>query len=72
MFSCLLIIFLTVQILKENDCSKSIISIIEKGCELEDIASLLPQNYGASIEKLKQEALITLKQYETFERKFWV
>ena len=61
-----------VQMLKENKCNESIIFIIEKGCELEDIASLLPQKYIDSIEELKQEALTILKEYEVFEKKFWV
>ena len=44
----------------------------EKGCELEDIASLLPQKYINNVEELKQEALAILKHYEVFEQKFWI
>ena len=61
-----------VQVLKEKECNKSIIDIIEKGCELEDIASLLPQKYINNVEELKQEALAILKHYEVFEQKFWI
>lgn len=60
------------QVLKEKKCKKSIIFIIEKGCELEDIVSLLPQKYIDSIEELKQEALTILKEYEVFEQQFWI
>lgn len=61
-----------IQVLKEKNCNELIIEIIEKGCELEDIASLLPQKYIDSIEELKQEALTILKGYEVFEEKFWI
>lgn len=61
-----------VQALQEKAYNKSIIDIIEKGCELEDIASLLPQKYKNSIEELKQEALTILWHYGTFEQKFWI
>ena len=61
-----------VQGLKEKKFNKSIIFIIEKGCELEDIASLLPQRYTDNIEELKQEALTILREYEAFEQKFWI
>ena len=60
------------QVLKEKKCNKSIILIIEKECELEDIISLLPQKYIDSIEELKQEALTILREYEVFEQKFWI
>ena len=60
------------QVLKEKEFNKSIIEVIEKGCELEDIASLLPQKSIDSIEELKQEALTILKRYEVFEQKFWI
>lgn len=62
----------TAQKLKEKKYNQSIISIIEKGCELEDIVSLLPQKYMDSIEKMKQEALMILREYEAFEKKFWI
>lgn len=61
-----------VQMLREKKCNKSIIFIIEKGCELEDIISLLPQKYIDSIEELKQETLAILREYEVFEQKFWI
>ena len=62
----------TAQKLKEKKYNPSIISIIEKGCELEDIVSLLPQKYMDSIEKMKQEALMILSEYESFEKNFWI
>lgn len=61
-----------VQRLKEKKCSESLINIIEKGCELEDIASLLPQSLTKYLEELKQETLEELKSYEAFEQGFWI
>ena len=48
--------------LKEKNCNTIIIHILEKGCELEDIASLLPQELLKSIEEMKQEALEEMKK----------
>lgn len=61
-----------VQRLKEKKCNESLINIIEKGCELEDIASLLPQDLTKNLEELKQETLEEMKNYEAFEQKFWI
>ena len=58
--------------LKQKGYSGDILKIIEEGCELEDIISLLPQKYIDSIEELKQEALTLLREYEVFEQKFWI
>lgn len=58
--------------LREKKCNESLINILEKGCELEDIASLLPQELVKSLEELKQEALAAMKSYESFENEFWI
>lgn len=58
-----------IQRLKEWNCDKEIIDIIEKGCELEDIATLLPLEFVDSVVKLKKETLAIIKQYE---HKFWI
>ena len=39
---------------------------------LEDIDSLLPQNFEKYIEELKVESLEEMKKYESFEQKFWI
>ncbi len=58
--------------LKRGDCNYEIIDILERGCELEDIASLLPQNLEKNIMELKEQALKVIKKYPKFENKFWV
>lgn len=58
--------------LREKKYNESLINILEKGCELEDIASLLPQELVKSLEELKQEALAAMKSYESFEKEFWI
>lgn len=61
-----------IQRLKEWNYDEKIIDIIEKGCELEDIASLLPLEFVDGVEKLKKETLAILKQYKVYEHKFWI
>lgn len=58
--------------LKEKKYRESLIEILEKGCELEDIDSLLPQNLEKYIDELKLETLEEMKKYEPFEQKFWI
>lgn len=58
--------------LKRKKYKESLIKILEKGCELEDIDSLLPQNFEKYIEELKVESLEEMKKYESFEQKFWI
>ncbi len=58
--------------LKEKKYRESLIEILEKGCELEDIDSLLPQDLEKYIDGLKSEALEEMKKYEPFEQKFWI
>lgn len=58
--------------LKRKNYKKSLIEILEKGCELEDIESLLPQDLEKYIEGLKLETLEEMKKYESFEQKFWI
>lgn len=53
-----------VKELKEKKCNGEIIKIIEEGCELEDIESLVPQKLANNIEILEKKALELLKMYE--------
>lgn len=50
-----------VRQLKKRKYNESVINLVEKGCELEDIASLLPQRLIENIEELKQEAIEEIK-----------
>lgn len=58
--------------LKEKHYDEKIIYIIELGCELEDIASLLPEKLLQSIEDLKVQALNIMEDYQEIDKKFWL
>lgn len=58
--------------LQIGKCNKKIINIIEKGCELEDIASLIPDKLLKSIDELEQETLEILKEYPRYNKTFWI
>ena len=52
--------------------SKDILQIIEEGCELEDIFSLLPNELDEAIEDIKKESLLLLKNYDEYNNFFWI
>lgn len=58
--------------LKKKGYSKDILQIIEEGCELEDIFSLLPNELDEAIEDIKKESLLLLKNYDEYNNFFWV
>ncbi|MBQ2802856.1 MAG: DUF3969 family protein [Lachnospiraceae bacterium] len=61
-----------IKILKEKKCDEKIVGIIEKGCELEDISSLLPEKLEEVIEELKQETIMYTNNYEEYNKMFWL
>ena len=61
-----------VKKLKVQCCDEKIIRLIKKGCELEDIASLIPEKYSDTINEMKEDALKLISNYETFDRSFWI
>lgn len=61
-----------VQRLKEKKYNEAIINLLEEGCELEDILSLLPENLEKEIERMKYNAFKEINKYEAFEKKFWI
>lgn len=58
--------------LKRKKYSRAVIDIVEEGCELEDIASLLPESFDRIIGEIKQKALDVLKSYDAFEQEHWI
>lgn len=58
--------------LRIKECNKQIIELIEKGCELEDINSLLPDKLNQVLDELKKETLKLIDNYETFDSSFWI
>lgn len=53
-------------------CSAKILKILEKGCELEDIASLMPEKLYEVINELQQDSLNLLKEYKVYDKSFWI
>lgn len=48
------------------------INLLERGCELEDIVSLIPEKLEKIINELKESAIKVLKGYPKFVKTFWV
>lgn len=61
-----------IKTLREKKCDENIVGIIEKGCELEDIYSLLPEKLDKVINELKQEAIMLVKNYEECSKMVWL
>lgn len=58
--------------LQEKVQNKKIIELIMKGCELEDIASLIPEKLNEIIDELKEEAITMVKSYDEYNKNFWI
>ena len=57
--------------LKRQGCDEKILELIMRGCELEDVVSLIPEKYNDIMEGMKQDALMLIKKYEVFNESFW-
>ena len=58
--------------LKQKGYSGDILQIIEEGCELEDIFSLLPDKFDRVIDNMRRKSLLLLKNYEEYNHFFWL
>ena len=58
--------------LKQKGYSGDILQIIEEGCELEDIFSLLPDKFDGVIDNMRRKSLLLLKNYEEYNHFFWL
>ena len=58
--------------LRNGKCNMKIIDILEKGCELEDIESLIPDRLLKVINELEKETLEIIKEYPRFNKTFWI
>lgn len=61
-----------VRRLREKRCDEKIVNLIMKGCELEDVASLMPEKLSEIINEIEMEALELIKGYEEFSKSFWI
>ena len=62
----------SVSILEEKNMNPQIIEIIELGCELEDIQSLMPDKLNVEIRDLKERAKECLKNTTPYENPYEV
>ena len=60
------------KLLKDKNCSREIVEIVESGCEIEDIKSLMPDKFNSMLEDLKRQAYDLLKKYEESCYDFWI
>ena len=58
--------------LKQKGYSGDILQIIEEGCELEDIFSLLPDKFDGVIDNMRRKSLLLLKNYEEYNHFFFL
>lgn len=58
--------------LKLIKCNNKITNLIERGCELEDIASLIPEKLEKNYNELMESAKMILNEYPKFIDSFWV
>ena len=58
--------------LKQKGYSGDILQIIEEGCELEDIFSLLPDKFDGVIDNMRRKSLLLLINYEEYNHFFWL
>lgn len=62
----------SLNILQEKGIDANIIELVELGCELEDISSLLPKKLQAAISDIKNKALYLLDQVSPSENPYEV
>lgn len=61
-----------VKFLKDRKCNKKIVNLVELGCELEDVISLIPNKFGATLTQINNEAINLLKLYDEYNIDFWI
>ncbi len=60
------------SMLESEGYNKSIIHIIELGCEIEDVESLLPERLDLILDDIKNEALTLLDGYDKCDNMYWL
>ncbi|MGN0403396.1 MAG: DUF3969 family protein [Acetatifactor sp.] len=60
------------KIMKEKNYNEKILCFVEKGCELEDIYSIIPEKMAEVVDHMKREALLLLKNYDEYNSFFWL
>lgn len=58
--------------LESKKCNYKIINIIERGCELENIKSLIPDELTGAIQELEDMTREELEKYSVLDRARWL
>ena len=58
--------------LRMKGCDEKILDILERGCELEDIVSLIPYKILKTINELENMALELANDYPNFNKTLWL
>ncbi len=61
-----------VKFLNNKKCNKKIIDLVELCCELEDVMSLIPNQFDSTLEKINKEAIDLLTSYDELNIDFWI
>ncbi len=61
-----------VKFLKNKECNKKIVDLVELCCELEDVLSLIPNRFDSTLEKINKEAIALLTSYDELNIEFWI
>lgn len=57
--------------LRMKGCDEKILDILERGCELEDIVSLIPDRILKTINELENMTLELVNDYPNYNKTFW-
>lgn len=61
-----------VRKLEQHNCNSKIVNIIERGCELEDFESLIPEKLLDFINELEREVFEILDNCQSFYQNYWL
>lgn len=58
--------------LYDKECDDKILELIMKACELEDIQSIIPEQFDDVIKEIKNQAVMILQEYEIYDKEQWL
>jgi hypothetical protein len=56
----------TAELLTKNSCDQKIIDLIHLGTELEDILSILPNNFSRTLDEIEKQAIFLLREMPAY------
>jgi len=58
--------------LYDKGCDDKILELIMKACELEDIQSIIPEQFDEAIKEIKNQTVMILQEYEIYDKEQWL